>query len=542
MRDGRGRFFSFALVIPLAVCMLQPVALAADASNFRDNTDFLQGYYGEEQDHTLTVYAAAVESEPAGPDQFEVSLEGTELPVLSIISAEEQPTTYYCLADVSGSLDQEQLTQEKDVLLALADCLSEDDRMVVTTVGNEMAASGYLSDKSQLTQIIEAISITPDDTNLYTAIAESIRALDRSSDATRRKCIVVLSDGEDYQQGGQTKEDADRAIQETKIPVYTVALMRRSQANDSKWVEYAKLLGSLARESAGGAHFNPTLDGTDGKSVGEQIAADMRSDLVLTLDISSYAADKEELKLLVQYTTRGGEIYGDTMTVYRRNLPPPAELPQEEEDTADTEDEKPEEETPDRMWIWIAVAAAVLLVLCAVIFAASRKKKKEAPQEQAEAGQDQAEAEQEQAAVDTETEEVPDTAAHPEEEAPEPPPVVLHEEPLPPRVRVLFTAIGYEQIRFQLEIEKDRELTVGRDDRANVILNPDDKKLSGVNSRIICGDRFMRVWDAGSMNGTAVNGVPLSGRAGAIVEDGQTLRVGAYEYRVQFIRGDDEIC
>ena len=535
MRDRRGRFVSFALSLPLAVCMLQPAALAADASNFRDNTDFLQGYYGEERDHTLNVYAASVESEPAGPDQFEVSLEGTELPVLSVASAEGQPTTYYCLADVSGSLNQEQLTQEKDVLLALADGLSEDDRMVVTTVGNEMAASGYLNDKNQLIQIIEEISITPDDTNLYTAIAESIRALDRSGDATRRKCIVVLSDGEDYQRGGQTKEDADRAIQETKIPVYTVALMRQSRANDGKWVEYAKLLGSLARESAGGAHFNPTLDGTDGKSVGEQIAADMRGDLVLTLDVSAYAADKEELKLLVQYSTRGGEIYGDTMTVYRRNLPAPAQSPDEGEDTADTEGGTPEEETPDRMWIWIA-AAAVLLVLCAVIFAVSRKKKKEEapPQEPVEENQ-------EQEAVDAETEEVPDTAAQPEEEAPAPP-VVLEERPLPPRVRVLFTAIGYEQIRFQLELEKDRELTIGRDGRANVILNPDDKKLSGVNSRIICGDYSMRVWDAGSTNGTAVNGVPLSGRAGAIVQDGQTLRVGSYEYRVQFIRGDGEIC
>lgn len=537
MRDGRGRFISFALSIPLAVCMLQPAALAADASGFRDNTDFLQGYYGEEDEHTLNVYAASVEADLPGPDQFEVSLEGAELPVLSVASAEGQPTTYYCLADVSGSLDQEQLNQEKDVLFALAERLSEDDRMVVTTVGNEMAASGYLSDKEQLAQIIEAISITPDDTNLYTAIAESIRALDRSADATRRKCIVVLSDGEDYQQGGQTKEDADRAIQETKIPVYTVALMRRGQANDSKWVEYAKLLGSLARESAGGAHFNPTLDGTDGKSVGEQIAADMRGDLVLTLDVSAYAADKEELKLLVQYSTRGGEIYGDTMTVYRRNLPAPAESPDEGEGAADTEGGTPEEETPDRMWIWIAVAAAALLVLCAVIFAVSRKKKKEevSPQEPAEEKQGQE-------AVDAETEEVPDTAAQPEEEASVPLPVVLEERPLPPRVRVLFTAIGYEQIRFQLELEKGRELTIGRDGRANVILNPDDKKLSGVNSRIICGDNSMRVWDAGSTNGTAVNGVPLSGRAGAIVEDGQTLRVGSYEYRVQFIRGDGEIC
>lgn len=601
MRDGRGRFVSITLSILLAMCMLQPAVLAADFSNFRDNTDFLQGYYGEEQDHTLNVYASSIESEPAGQDQFEAALEGTELPILSIASAQGQPTTYYCLADVSGSLNQEQLTQEKDVLFALADSLSEDDRMVIATVGNEMAASEYLNDKDQLAQIIEGISITPDDTNLYTAIAESIRALDRSGNATQRKCMVILSDGKDYQQAGQTKADADRAIQETRIPVYTVALMRQSQANSNTWVEYAKLLGSLARESVGGAHFNPTLDGTDGRSAGEQIAADMRSDLVLTLDINSYVAEKEELKLLVQYSTHTGEVYGDTMTVYRQNLPLPTEslpvltlhlsdaagavpeegtvirliardgqeysgtvgpngtvvieLPEGEyglevegysisenatvsvssgENSINIQAERIEEEEPGGNWLWIVIATAILLVLCAVLFVIIREKKRKALQEAAE---------KEQTAVDGEAEESRDIAAgtETEKEAPLPSPSVLEERPLIPRVRVLFTAIGYEQVRFQLEIEKDRELTIGRDGRADLILNPNDKKLSGINSRIICSDHSMKVWDAGSMNGTAVNGVPLRGNAGAIIKDGQTLRVGDYEYRVQFITGDNKI-
>lgn len=603
MRGRRGSFFSLVLSILLAVYMLQPAGLAADFSNFRDNTDFLQGYYGEERNYTLNVYAALIESELADQEQFKAVLEGTELPILSIISAGGQPTTYYCLVDVSGSLNQEQLTQEKDVLLALANCLSEDDRMVVVTVGNEMAVSEYLNDKRQLAQIIEAIAITQDDTNLYTAIAESIRVLDRSGDATQRKCMVILSDGEDYQRAGQTKADADRAIQETKIPVYTVALMRQSRANSSEWVEYAKLLGSLARESVGGAHFNPTLDGMDGQSVGEQIAADMRSDLVLTLDISSYVAEKEELKLLVQYSTRTGEVYGDTMTVYRQNLPVPTEslcvltlhlfdtadavpeegttivltaqddqkysatvgsdgtavieLPEGDydlemegyrilentaisvnagENSINIQAEKIEEEAPRGNWLWIVIAA-IFLALCAALFVINRRKKRETLQETAEKEQMQTDVSEK-----IETQNPLDIAVDtgPDEEALVSSLAISEGRPLAPKVCVLFTAIGYEQIHFQFEIEKNRELTIGRDGRANLILNPDDKKLSGINSRIICGDHSMKVWDAGSTNGTAVNGVPLSGKAGAIMEDGQTLRVGAYEYRVQFIKGDSE--
>ena len=100
---------------------------------------------------------------------------------------------------------------------------------------------------------------------------------------------------------------------------------------------------------------------------------------------------------------------------------------------------------------------------------------------------------------------------------------------------VVFTAVGHEKLSFTLVMEENRELTLGRDDRADLILNPKDKKLSGVHCVVLCDGDALHVKDAGSTNGTFVNGVPLQGGSSFRMSDGDTLRVGDYEYRIRFV-------
>lgn len=99
---------------------------------------------------------------------------------------------------------------------------------------------------------------------------------------------------------------------------------------------------------------------------------------------------------------------------------------------------------------------------------------------------------------------------------------------------VLFTAVGHDRIRIALKIEEGKSLTLGRDSRADLILNPDDKKLSGVHCLIRIEQDQLLVKDAGSTNGTAVNGVPLYGSSEIRMSEGDTLHVGGYEYRLHF--------
>ena len=99
--------------------------------------------------------------------------------------------------------------------------------------------------------------------------------------------------------------------------------------------------------------------------------------------------------------------------------------------------------------------------------------------------------------------------------------------------KLTFTTVGHDRLSFTLDIEEKRDLTHGRDKRADLILNTDDKSLSGVHCQIRFENNELLVKDAGSKNGTFVNGIQL--QPGSIVRmaDGDTLRVGNYEYRVQ---------
>ena len=104
-------------------------------------------------------------------------------------------------------------------------------------------------------------------------------------------------------------------------------------------------------------------------------------------------------------------------------------------------------------------------------------------------------------------------------------------------VHVRFTAIGPQTFQIDLQIPENREIILGRDQRADIVLNPNDPKLSGRHCRVICQGKTLRVWDAGSSNGTSVDGIPLTGNTSAVLYEGQTLWVGDYQYRIQFPDG-----
>ena len=93
-------------------------------------------------------------------------------------------------------------------------------------------------------------------------------------------------------------------------------------------------------------------------------------------------------------------------------------------------------------------------------------------------------------------------------------------------------AIGYSDIVRTIRLEQGRKVTVGRNDKADVILDREDKKLSGIQCGMLWEDGKLYVWDMDSTNGTFVNGVPIKSMGRVVVHDGETIRVGSYEYRV----------
>ncbi len=475
---------------------------------FKDNGSFIQDYIPLQD--SLLVCCAAMEklSEASG---FQAKLGGKDVPVTAAVTAEGEAVTYYCLVDVSGSVEDVQLICAKQMLQAICDGLGAEDRMVIATVGNERRASGYLSDRRLIAAQIDAISATNEDTNLYRAVTDSLEELETGREATVRKCLVIFSDGEDdaAAEVARTRQEAERKIAETRIPVYCMFPPSENR-------EAAKTLASMARQSFGGeAYYLADRQLTEAQ-IGQAIAEDMKGDIILTLDLSGLEADRDELLLTVLYTLSGGASYGDSIDIISSNLrltpptpeptpdAPPEETAAPAEDGAGDGKGMPEWLIPAAALVCLLIAAAIVLLL------AGRKKRRNAPS--APDGADSP-------GAGTQGGENLFPGGAGEEAAPGRP--------------VRFTKIGSGNLEIEIRLEEGKPTTLGRNRKADVIFNEKDPRLSGLHFGLMLQGKQLQVWDAGSTNGTSVNGVPLTGNT-ITIRSGETLGVGSYRYRVRF--------
>ena len=240
---------------------------------------------------------------------------------------------------------------------------------------------------------------------------------------------------------------------------------------------------------------------------------------MVTAKLPDTLPDKDEMLLRMVYTSAEGVVHEDTLKLYAEDL---TGVFQSEEQEADTEERlpQPEPSLPEPSsslspWLIAAIAAAVLLVL-AVLTAVClrRRKRKENPDGRKD------EPEENSAAVTAEASgeaaSVPGTKER--------------------SVRILelrLYAIGYSGIGHTLRLEEGKEMTVGRNGKADIILDPKDPKLSGVHCEMKWENGKVYIRDMDSKNGTFVNGIPIRTIGRVVVHTGETIRMGSYEYRVE---------
>ena len=498
-------FLCSTLVLLLMTAAFPGAAFAEDT--FKDNADFIQGYKAEE--NTLQVYCAEIADAVPEAESLSVTLDGSVIPVSDVESTENEAVTYYCLVDVSGSIEDWQLRSVKKTLQAICDGLKDGDKMVIASMGDSLSTSGYLTDSAAITEKIKAIKRTNEDTNLYRALTDSLQSLDASSDATFRKCLVICSDGGDYSNAkvGRTKQEAERMIADTRIPVYCIFTPNGSR-------EVGKEFGSLARGSFGGEDYYFSDNKMNEQQIGEAIVTDMHDDFVLTLDLAGFEPTKDELLLAVKMTM-DGSVYGDTMPVFKSNLnlvvPEPAEEPEPEEEPTLEEGSK-----VAPLWLMITIPC-VLLAAAVAVYASLRRKKQERLKKEEEERRRFEQSKKMQGEFTTDY-----TSG-------------LY--PTTPKKTLRFTTVGNKSFSIDIQLEEGRETTVGRSEKANVVLNKDDKRLSGVHFAVLYKGNALRVWDVGSTNGTYVNDIPLKGNS-IEMHDGDILSAGSYRYRVQFVEGE----
>lgn len=492
-----------------------------------ENETFLEGY--EVDDGKLRIFCSDIVPEEETADGCKLSLGGQELSVISVESEKEKhtPITYYCLADVSGSMSGQQMSQVRETLLAVTEGLKDGDNMVVGTLGNQTNISGFLTEKEELQQVINALEAGKEDTNLYAGIVESIRVLQTDAAVNPRKCLIILSDGEDDQKTGITQTETEKAITDSSIPVYTVATLK--DAANEAGISNAKLLGSFARMSTGGAHYAPVLDDSTGEQAGQSILLSMQEGFVVSVDLPAMTSEKDVLLLRMVYTSSDNIVHEDTMELYAEDLRVSKSTEvQTEEDSSEYETESSQAETeepepvPDTqlksILMWLIPVAAVLIVAAVIIIVLLKGKNKKDSGDGIDAA-DMSGGETKNTAVGFGN--LPESTAG-----------AKTDNMARRSYELRLYAIGYSKIVHTIRLEQGKEVTVGRNSKADIILDSDDKKLSGIQCRLQWDGGKLYVWDMDSTNGTFVNGISIKSMGRVSVHEGETIRMGSYEYRI----------
>lgn len=538
-RERRRVRHSVCLLLITAFAVVSAFFYVMNASAGGTNS-FLQGYYV--QDGSLTVQCASLADigEDGETRQFTATISGKECPVLGISTVEEagEGVTFYCLVDVSGSMRQEQMEAAKEVLMAICEGLREQDNMVIGALGTTLEVSSFLTDREEIRSGIDDLAAGSDYTAIYDAVTDSIAVLQSSKECNRKKCLVLISDGDDETEMGKTRNDAMRAIEDSRIPVYTVAVLRRSNTQQQR--ESAKKLGEFARQSVGGMDLVPAVNEYSAKEAGDLILGDIYNGLILTLDASQADLSRDEALLRVQLEMDSA-VYSDDMYVYTADLSdgkepePPIPSATPEPTPSATPEPKPDP-GPNRLLVYLAVLAAlavVALVVSALLISRNRKKREEEERQEQERQQKERQEQERRQQIEQEEQ------AH-RARASTPPSGLIGSQTVGASAgvwyEVRFVAIDHEDIVFTLKLQEGKAVTIGRNNKADMIFNPNDRHLSSVQCRLCCRQGAMNVWDMDSRNDTFVNGVPIHKIGMATVQNGDVMRLGSYEYRVLITR------
>lgn len=498
MRKGKKKLAG-GICLVLALLLLYPASafgakpLEVSVENIRAESGKLFIYMNastERKEHTFT------------PENFKITLGGTEIPCEEALyfSDTEEAVSYIYLVDVSGSIHEDKLQKMKDFLKAEAGTLRKQDRACLITFGDSLSEGEFTGDKEKLMGQIDGISSSGEDTNLYQGMVDSLKILDSAGQTASRRVLIVLSDGEDDQAAGITREEVTDCLEKIRIPVYTAAMLDDNPSKEQQ--EFAKILGSFARQSAGGLH---TAFGVEDISIEEgaaRIEKSIGDGLILQGDLSEYRPGNGQAYLQVTLDVEGmgkasdgymaaehelgleGETEKETQTESQTQK----EKPKETETAASETERKQEEGNMAPVWI-IAIAAIAAAGGAAVLAVKKRGRKKEEEQIDKKIPK---EGLPEQEAAAEEKPEAEQAAGEPEEEA-----------------VVYLTKVGpTEEITYEIRIRG--EASLGRESEKADYAFPEDGHMSGVHCVLAYFDGKIILQDRGSKNGTWVNGVPVS--------------------------------
>lgn len=458
---------------------------------------------------------------------------------ISTLAQEKIPLTVYCLVDSATSQSEKMVQCRQDVLLNISSQMAEEDTMVIATIDSVLTESKPLDTKAARDTAIKTISGSTWSTNLYDGISEALKTLHTNTAYNKNRCLVIISDGHD---DGKSLADGDRILEqvkETGISVYTVLLGSKVTEKD------LNLQKQIAEDSMGGFLMFPEQDKISGAAVGQRIWESAKNAAVIRVGLEQLQ-DGSDQQLLIRYDA-ADTLYEDTILVRAVDLPapPPApstEAPETTEDPTETtggEDPGEEKELPLELLLVCGIGVILLGVGVAVFIILRKKSRSNTPEINIDVNNNwNADMSSDNGSY-TFSEDigfVTDDAYSADSAAPAMDPVsqIDMTTPVENRCHVFAVAIMHPDIAVDFYLTPNMETTFGRTDKAEIVLNPTDKKLSGCHGSFFWNGKMLLVQDRQSTNGTAVNGELCPKDVWLKVEDGAALRAGNFEYRIKY--------
>jgi Ca-activated chloride channel homolog len=165
---------------------------------------------------------------------FTVFEDGAERPIADF-SAERMPVSLGTLIDISGSMAGARFRDAQQAMEKLTERLTSDDRVFLATFNQQFAlVTPWTKDRQSLIRALAGVRPSGG-TFLYRALSSAIPLLD--SETSRKKALVLISDGDDNERAGGAvnREGLARVVAQAKASdavIYAVAIGRPKPSDD----------------------------------------------------------------------------------------------------------------------------------------------------------------------------------------------------------------------------------------------------------------------------------------------------------------------
>ena len=556
----------FAIFLCLALLAALTIPAAAEQVKFLHPFEKTQG-------NTLYLAGAPLEG-----GTVTVTANGQSAPcTVTTVQDAALPVTYYCMVDQSSSFSASQKKQQKQALTALSDALRPIDSMVLMLMGETVTYGEPLATQEARQQAIEQACVySARFTDLNASIVSVVERVAASQDNGSLSCILLITDGLDNAHVAVSQEQVFQSIQSSGLSFCTLSVVDPwaesfAQNNAARMEEYAA-------QSLGGASVIPSRNYDSPAcvedSVGE-IVDKILSGSVMQLELDQLPATGNDVELEVTWAKEGTKV-SEKRSLEASLIPAPTEAPQPEtteatqpETTEATQPETTEATVPKttqvivpettqltipraaqaaepsepsggsgNLILFLVLAGFVVVAVLAILAIVLWRKQQELEQQEEPEPEDflptPPDAEEKgdfpslselKKRLDFKSEPVPDVPIPDLKISP----VKVDNTP---GCRVRLVPENHPEGATEFTIGINESVTLGRNQRSDIVLNETDRALSSLHFELQWDSRTLYLRDRKSTNGTALNGVPLRPEVWVRVEKKAVIQAGSTRYTV----------